>query len=57
MCLWPFLQIFELGLLELFQWFGNVPKLIRITFDSRENQINKRERREMKKCHFHSHTH
>jgi hypothetical protein len=57
MCLWPFLQIFELGLLELIQWFGNVPKLIRITFDSRENQINKRERREMKKCHFHSHTH
>jgi hypothetical protein len=51
-----FLQIFELDLLELFQWFGNAPKLIRITFDSRENQINKRKREEMEKSHFHSHT-
>ena len=41
MCLWPFLQIFELGLLEWFQWFGNVPKQIRITFESRKTKSNK----------------
>jgi hypothetical protein len=36
MCLWPFLQIFELDIVEWFQWFGTVSKPIRIILESRK---------------------
>jgi hypothetical protein len=35
MCLWPFLQIYNLGHFSWFRWFGNVTKQLRITFESR----------------------
>ena len=49
--LWPFLQIFELDLLEWFQWFGNVSKLIRITLESRKIK-SKREKSNREKIPF-----
>jgi hypothetical protein len=37
---WPILQIFELDLLEWFQWFEIVSKLIRMTLESSQVQSN-----------------
>jgi hypothetical protein len=37
---WPILQIFELDLLEWFQWFEIASKLIRMTLESSQVQSN-----------------
>jgi hypothetical protein len=43
MCFGTFLQIFELDLLEWFQWLGIVPKLVRIILESRKIKSKRRE--------------
>lgn len=37
---WPIVQIFELDLLERFQWFEIASKLIRMTLESSQVQTN-----------------
>jgi hypothetical protein len=54
--LWPLLQIFELDLLEWFQWFEKDPKLVRVTLESRKIK-SKREKSNREKIPFFTHIH
>jgi hypothetical protein len=48
--LWPFLKIFNLGHINLCQWFGNSFKLKRIPFASKKPKSNQRKIKNLVTC-------